>query len=227
MRANAGIVRTGCCAETIRNDHGRGKACLAPTKMACIMTYNPDIHHRRSIRLQHYDYARTGAYFVTICAWRRLCVFGTIEDNNMRSNALGDIVNICWQNISDHFPNVSVDAFVVMPNHIHGILVFDDAPPRRGKACLAPTTNDIISRQLRFGAPLPGSLSSVVGSFKSAVSRLINKTRNSPGMPVWQRNYYEHVIRNEDDLNSIREYITYNPSRWADDEEHPEKRTER
>jgi REP element-mobilizing transposase RayT len=175
--------------------------------------YNPDIHHRRSIRLKHYDYTQTGAYFVTVCTWQKECLFGDVVDGETRLNEYGNVVVDCWNKIPSHFQYVGLDAFIVMPNHVHVIIVMDNC---RGKACLAPTWE-----RGQFGKPITGSLPTIVGSFKSAVTKQINTIRNTPGTPLWQRNYYEHVIRNDDELQRIREYIINNPLQWADDEINP------
>ena len=173
------------------------------------MTFNRDINHRRSIRLRDYDYSGAGAYFVTICAVNRECLFGEVLDGSMQPNEAGLIVEECWQTIPHHFSHIDLDEMAVMPNHIHGIIVLTP-----GTACRAPTVES-------FGCPVAGSLPTIVRSFKSAVTKRINELRENRGAPVWQRNYYEHVIRDENDLHSIRQYIADNPVKWADDENHP------
>ena len=181
------------------------------------MTYDPTRHHRRSIRLKGYDYTQPGAYFVTICTHERTCLFGEVVDGVMVLNAYGRIAQACWESIPDHFPHVQLDAVVIMPNHMHGIIwiVDDDGNTTcgggRGTARRAPTTTTTTER---FGAPVPGSLPTIIRSFKSAVTKHINAHRGTPGAPVWQRNYYEHIIRNEQALNAIRRYIAENPLRW-------------
>jgi len=176
-----------------------------------------DAKHRRSLRLKSYDYSTPGAYFVTTCAQDRECHFGMIVDGEMQLDVNGQVVRECRDDIPDHFQDVATGAFVIMPNHVHGSIMMHDNP-RRGKACLAPTTR-------RFGAPPSSVLSSVVvvGAFKSAVSRKINSRRNAPGMTVRQRNYCEHVIRDEEDLARIREYIMYNHLQWSEDEYNPDR----
>jgi len=168
------------------------------------MPYDPRKHHRRSIRLKDYDYTQAGAYFVTICTHRRECVLGDVAAGAMVLSQMGRIVRACWGEIPDHFAHVELDASVVMPDHIHGIIVIVE-----GTACRAlnralnraPTTES-------FGKPVPGSLPTIIRSFKSAATRLINQHRGTPGARVWQRNYYEHLIRNERALARIRRYIT-------------------
>ena len=110
------------------------------------MKYNPKIHHRRSIRLQNYDYSQAGAYFVTICVQERVCLFGDVVDGAMQVGNIGRIISVCWAEISDHFPTVDLDAFVIMPNHVHGIIVLRNNVAsavgegnRDGRGNLAPT----------------------------------------------------------------------------------------
>jgi REP element-mobilizing transposase RayT len=178
------------------------------------MTYDPEVHHRRSIRLAGYDYRRAGAYFVTICAQGRECLFGCADNPAVLAKA-GHFVEAVWQGLPDHYSHVELDAFVVMPNHIHGIVVLVDGEwpglcagdPAGAGFEPAPTR--------RHGLP------EVVRAFKTFSARRINEARGTPGVPVWQRNYYEHIIRNEEALNRIREYIVENPARWAEDPENP------
>ena len=179
------------------------------------MTFNPEIHHRRSIRLRGYDYAQPGAYFVTICTHGRECLFGEIVNGEMRLNLYGRIVEECWQTIPHHFDGVKLDEFVVMPNHVHGIL--NIVEQRRGTACRAPTTGTE-----QFGQPRPHSLPTIIRSFKSAATQRVNQSRGTPGTTVWQRNYYEHVVRGDADLDRIRVYILDNPAKWHEDPNNPE-----
>lgn len=172
------------------------------------MTFNPDIHHRRSIRLRDYDYSQMGAYFMTICTQNRECLFGSISDGRIQSTDYGEIVNECWNDLPNHYGYVVLDTFALMPNHVHGIIIIAGGFVGAGFKP-APTMTK------RHGLP------EIIRAFKTFSARRINTIRNTPGTPVWQRNYYEHVIRNEDDLNKIREYIVHNPVQWADDEENP------
>ena len=177
------------------------------------MKHDPDKRHRRSIRLKGYDYSGAGAYFVTICAQNRECLFGDIVDKEIYLNDAGIMVRNIWHKIPEHFPHADIDEFIVMPNHVHGIIVI--YPNGRGMACHAPT-------QRQFAKPIAGSLSTIVGSLKSAITRQINQIRNTPGHPVWQRTYYEHIIRSEEEMNRVREYIIENPAKWGEDEDNPE-----
>ena len=183
------------------------------------MRFDPERHHRRSIRLKGYDYSQPGTYFITICAHDRACLFGEVVDGEMRLNEYGHIVRRCWEEIPLHFPHAELDTFVVMPNHVHGIVILTvgarhDVGARH--AVPLPHTE-------QFGKPVPGSIPTIVRSFKSATTRHINALRGTPGAPVWQRNYYEHIVRNEESLNRIREYILTNPIRWAMDWENPHR----
>ena len=156
---------------------------------------------RRSTRLRSYDYSRAGSYFVTICAQNRECLFGNVMDDEMRLNAAGAIVQTVWDELPNHYPNVELDRFVVMPNHLHGIIVIVGAG-------LKPT-------------PTKHGLPEIVRALKTFSARRINEMRNTPGVPIWQRNYYEHIIRNDESLHRIREYIVNNPAQWALDRENP------
>jgi REP element-mobilizing transposase RayT len=180
------------------------------------MNYDPDIHHRRSIRLREYDYRGAGAYFVTICTFKRECLFGEVVNGEMQLTDAGFIAVECWQGIPDHFSHVELDEFVAMPNHVHGIIVLDDSMKAHvgalvGAQHAAPLPSNVI----------PGSLSAIIRSFKSAATKRINEIRKNSCSPVWQRNYYEHVIRNKDDLARIRRYLAENPSKWELDENTP------
>jgi REP element-mobilizing transposase RayT len=177
------------------------------------------VKRRRSIRLPAYDYRWPGAYFVTICTPERSCLFGGVTSGAVVLNATGRIVESCWQAIPTHFPNVILDEFVVMPNHVHGIVILAEADRSAVGAQHAVPLQRESLRQ--FQKPPAESLSSVIGSFKSASTRQINLLRGTSGAPVWQRNYYEHVVRNEEDLQAIRQYIRDNPAQWAMDEENP------
>lgn len=171
--------------------------------------YDPQRHHRRSIRLNGYDYSRAGAYFVTVCTKGRACLFGDIVHGLMVLNEAGRVVDECWKDIPSHFPQVELDEFVVMPNHIHGIVRIMDAV---GAKHLSP----LPSRR-------PGTshtLGSVIRGFKIGVTKWMRA--NTDVHDVWQRNYHEHIIRDEASLNRIREYMANNPASWADDAENPD-----
>ena len=180
--------------------------------------YDPDRHYRRSIRLKGYDYTQPGAYFVTICTHQRTPLFGQVVDGEMILNAFGEIVREEWFKTAQIRPYVELydDEFIVMPNHIHGIIriVADPTAVVGARRRRAPTVE-------QFGKPVPGSIPTIVRAFKSAVTKRINQLRGTPGAPVWQRNYYEHIIRTERTLIAIRRYIIENPARWSLDRYNP------
>ncbi len=194
------------------------------------MIYNSEVHHRRTIRLINYDYRQNGAYFVTVCSWNKECLFGDIVDGKMRLNEFGQIVEKEWLHTPIVRPYVELDEFVIMPNHFHGIIVLSDNVgatrrvaqkranghlPGRGRFTESPLQERIA------GAP-SGSIGAIIGQFKSIITKCVNQIRNTPGAPVWQRNYYEHIIRNENELSEISEYIFNNPLKWELDNENPE-----
>nr|WP_315862938.1 transposase [Thermosynechococcus sp. NK55a] len=299
------------------------------------MPYDPERHHRRSIRLKGYDYTQPGAYFITICTHDRACLFGEVVEGQMRLNEAGHIAQQCWTDIPNHFPHIQLDEFIIMPNHVHGILVIvhhvhhvgarhavpphgmpphgmpphgmpphgmpphgmpphgmpphgmpphgmpphgmpphgmpphgmpphgmpphgmpphgmpphgmpphgmpphgmpphgmpphgmpphgmppHGMPPHGMPPPPMASPNPTVEQ---FGKPVHGSLPTIVRSFKSATTRHINILRGTPGAPVWQRNYYEHIIRNEDALHRIRQYIATNPLRWHLDRENADR----
>jgi len=149
---------------------------------------------------------------VTICTKDRECLFGEIVDGKITLNEYGQVVIDEWLRTGEVRKNVELDAFVVMPNHFHGILLLID--DGRGTARRAPTVE-------QFGKPAVGSLPTIIRSFKSAATKNINQIRNTPGLSLWQHNYYEHIIRSEGELNRLREYIQNNPMQWEMDEENP------
>lgn len=164
-------------------------------------------HHRRSIRLKGYDYAQAGAYFVTMCTRDRACLFGDITDERMCLNDCGQLVADSWRWLSGRYPYVGLDEWVVMPNHLHGIIILIE-PDGRGGSRTAPTQNH-------------KSLGRLIGAFKTVSTKRLNAIRHTPGDSVWQRNYYEHIVRDEESLARIRQYIIDNPSRWDEDRENP------
>ncbi len=189
------------------------------------MPYNPTHHHRRSIRLKGYNYSTPGAYFITLCTHQRQCLFGDIVDGEMRLNTLGNIARSHWQNLSRHHPHLQLDEFVIMPNHVHGILVISDTPVGAGLAdspsvrTVSLTTKPAPTNAARC-TDRPG-IPDIIRGFKTFSARRINQIRNALGTPVWQRNYYEHIIRNEDALQMIRAYVQTNPQAWTSDRLHP------
>jgi putative transposase len=168
------------------------------------MPYNPDIHHRRSIRLQGYDYAQAGAYCITLCTHGRECLFGDIADEEMYLNDVGRIVVNEWLKTPAIRAEIELDEWVVMPNHFHGIIVITNVGKvnrhvvdnrYKGDQPVAPT------------GPKPKYVGALMAGFKFSVTRRVNAYRQSPGMKLWQRNYWEHIIRNETELHNLRRYI--------------------
>jgi len=207
------------------------------------MKYNRQIHNRRSVRLQNYDYSSEGAYFVTLCTQNRECLFGEIVNEQMVLNEHGKIVEQCWNDLPNHYDNIELDAYVIMPNHFHGIILItdnvwaihelprhelprqrqDELPrhelPRQRQDELPihelpihelPRQQQKQRQQQRRKMLLP----KIVGRFKMNSAKQINQMRNTPGISVWQRNYYEHIIRDEKSLENIRNYIINNPLQW-------------
>jgi len=181
-----------------------------------LMTFSHSEKHRRSIRLSNFDYSVEGAYFLTICAHNKRSFFGEISDCKMYVNEYGKIVLDEWQKTSILRPRIITDAFVVMPNHIHGIIFIKNQKQ----------TNNFGARKKppvveKFGRPTSDSIPTIVRLYKSSVTMKINNLRHSPCEPVWQKNYFEHVIRDKKSLYLIREYIEQNPSNWESDDENP------
>lgn len=206
-----------------------------------------DNFQHRSLRLNGFDYAEERAYFVTICAHSRSSLFGEVVEDTVCLSAIGEIARDCWLAIPAHFPSIELDSFVIMPDHMHGILVIQPndnvgarhavptqrSPQTDGARHAVPLHEqsplDVdgarhavpLHEQSRpvakFGKPQPRSPGTIIGSYKSAVTKHVNDLRHTPGATVWQRNYHDHIIRNEYDLNLIRAYIENNPARWIGD----------
>jgi len=184
-----------------------------------IMKYDPDKHRRRSIRLQGYDYASEGAYYVTIVTQRRECLFGEVVDGEIGLNAAGQMIEKWWLELGHKFPTVSLGAYVIMPNHFHGTIVINDVGADLG---VGPAVSN--NKGAHAGAPLP----TIIQWFKTMTTNEYIRGVKQSGWPVfdgklWQRNYYEHIIRNDDDCNRISNYIETNPADWATDDENPAK----
>lgn len=215
------------------------------------MKYNPQIHHRRSIRLKGYDYSREGLYFITICCHNRECLFGgiienkdlTIPNQQMVLNDAGKIANECWLQIPEHFPNVILHEHIIMPNHIHGIIElngssetdvvgiqnvdvrnvgiqnvgvqnFEPLPPPPPPSSPPPPPSPP-RQQNAFQKIIPRSIGSIIRGYKIGVTKWFRK--NTDIQTVWQRNYYENIIRNERLYQTITEYIITNPEKWKED----------
>jgi REP element-mobilizing transposase RayT len=237
------------------------------------MTYNPSSHHRRSIRLKGYDYSQEGLYFITLCAQNRVCLFGKIENGKMMLNDAGRIANECWLNIPNHFPNVILHEFIIMPNHVHGIIqlvgannyspekissefsspekisqelnssefnspekispennLSENQLTKIGNNHLDGVGNNLNDNHSNHGAnnvsinhgaknvsPLRGhspskTVGSIVRGYKIGVTNWFRYNGNSE--KIWQRNYWEHIIRDEQSCHRIAEYIINNPAKW-------------
>ena len=200
------------------------------------MKFDPRIHHRRSIRFKGFDYTQPGAYFVTLVSYQRECLFGEVLDGQVRLNDIGKIVDRCWRVISRHFPEVELDIFVLMPNHLHGIIWISDRDDRgeasddvereishHFAAAYSRSTSppEVDASPQRPKGTQSGSLNAIVQNFKSVSTRKANRRLGSPGSKIWQRDYYERVVRNERELNAIRRYIDNNPAQWESDRENP------
>jgi putative transposase len=177
--------------------------------------------NRRSIRLKNYDYSRPGGYFVTICAKNRNPCFGQIVNEKINLSPVGKIVEGCWLGIPEHFKNVKLDEWVIMPNHIHGIIIIDETKLVGTDYNLSlPLRSPRIPSRNRFQNVILRSLSYVIATSKSAVSRKSNRSGSRNDF-AWQPRFYEHVIRSENELNRIRQYIQNNPLQWELDRENP------
>lgn len=157
---------------------------------AYTLAMNKRYPQRKSPRLRRYDYAQEGTYFVTICTYQRACWFGNIVDGEMQRSSMGHIAAACWETIPDHYFGVELDCFVVMPNHVHGVIM-------------------LIGNSVALGT--------IIGTYKAAVTRQIHSTYNRRPKRLWQDRYHDHIIRSEKMLNHIREYEQNNPLRWHED----------
>ena len=184
------------------------------------MTYDSEYHRRRSIRLPTYDYSQEGAYYLTICIRGRFPILGEVRKGTMIENECGSVVRAVWVSLAERYTNVATDAFVVMPNHLHGILVFgpnpdnDDAPVGAIHESPLPDVDDPDWARHRRRMLLPR----VVGYLKMNAAKRINLLISNTGHSLWQRDYFERVVRSEDELNRIRQYIADNPACWEEDD---------
>lgn len=181
--------------------------------------------HRRSIRLKGYNYSREGVYFVNLCCRQRACLFGEIVAGEMHLNALGAAVAACWWVIPDHFPHAALDAFVVMPNHLHGIIVLTgngvaaiDGGDGNGANVDEANVYSPLHKPLPLRSPSL-TIGSIVRGFKIGVGKWLRAQGSDT--QIWQRNYYEQIVRDDTGLQRVRQYIADNPARWDDDAEHP------
>jgi putative transposase len=195
------------------------------------MGYDPDRHHRQSIRLRGYDYTQAGAYFVTIVVQNREHLLGDIVDGVMRLNDYGRVVLAEWNKLPARFPQVTLDTSAIMPTHQHGVIVIGDhgrgeasadknlCLPNPVRRTLRPYDQSADASPLQPNGTVSGSLGAIMQNFKSTSSRRVNALRNTPGAKLWQRDYFERVIRNDRELNAIRQYIIDNPMNWNLDHE--------
>lgn len=202
------------------------------------MKYNPDIHHPRSLRLKEFDYSSEGAYFVTLCVQGGQYLFGDVADDEMKLSDAGRMVLSVWSELPRYGSSIAVDEFIMMPNHVHGIIFLNNvgAGPRACPDNGTPTPTRRTNRLHKSGRPQGGapymiSLPDLVHRFKSlTTSRYRSGVIQSYWPPfvgkLWQRNYYEHIIRNESELTRIRAYIRDNPLNWETDEENPIRRSD-
>ena len=165
---------------------------------------------RKRIRLRYYDYRRTGVYFVTICTHGRRSTLGTNRRGEMKLSPLGDLTEMRWRSIPDHSPNVSLDLFIVMPNHVHGLVAIQ-------------SESELSESRRSPGELRPRSLGAVVGGFKASVTRIGREDRIVGSEPVWQRGFWEHIVRGPEALERIRTYIIENPTRWHCDAENRDR----
>ncbi|MBM3151977.1 MAG: transposase [Chloroflexi bacterium] len=182
--------------------------------------FDPKIHHRHSLRLRGYDYSQAGFYFITIVTQGREALFGEVVDGEMRLNRYGEIIQRWWNEIPKHFPNVELGAFVIMPNHLHGIIIIHEN--RRGTV---PVTQG--GETLQPGGETPPlrkpTLGQVAAYFKYQTTKEINALKGGPVTRIWQRIFYDHIIRNQHDLELTWLYIESNPARWGVDHENPHR----
>jgi putative transposase len=210
--------------------------------------FDPKIHHRRSIRLKEYDYAQAGGYYITIVAWQRKCLFGEVVNGDVRLNKYGKIIETCWQEIANHFQNVELGAFIVMPNHFHGIIYiverrgavpaprnrqtennFEELQKIKNRELNAPENSNLSTNRGGETPPLRRpTLGQMMAYFKYQSTKRMNVLSNTGVITkLWQRNYYEHIIRDEQDLQNKTEYIQANPLLWEQDDENPDYKSGR
>ncbi len=209
------------------------------------MKYNPDIHHRRSIRLKGYDYSQAGLYFITICTQNRLCLFGEIENGEMILNDAGIMIDKWWNELKHKYRNIKLHEQIIMPNHFHGIIQIinktdsvgadlrvcpDDTwqtsktgqSHKRGQTRRSAPTGTEKSGERALGEHIGSPLHAMIQWFKTmTTNEYIRGVKNNDwprfNKKLWQRNYYEHIIRNEKSCYQISEYVQTNPVKWQDD----------
>ena len=183
-----------------------------------------------SARLQSWDYGWNGSYFITICTKYRKCYFGEVLDRKMQLSHIGILADIFWHEIKNHAKNIMLGDFVVMPNHVHGILILNnnghDGHDGRDKACLVSTGTgtemgmEKSIGQRRFQNQGGNTISSIVGAYKSAVAKYAHRLGHEF---AWQSRFHDHIIHNEKSFNRIMEYIINNPKNWGKGKFHPDR----
>ena len=178
-------------------------------------------HQRKSIRLSEYNYSLPNWYYITICAYERRSLFGNIKNGKMILNKLGKVIEEEWMRTKEIRKNVDLDYYVIMPNHLHGIIIIEQ--PIEDVGATRRVAQNKEDRAIQRIAPtketlIPNSLGSIIGQFKSKVTKRLREFPGNSELKIWQRNYYEHIIRNELDLQNIRQYINLNPVKWEIDE---------
>jgi REP element-mobilizing transposase RayT len=176
-----------------------------------VMKNNPRLRHRRSIRLKGYDYSKAGAYFVSICVQKRECLLGDIVNDEMVLNDVGRVVSDSWTWLGTQYDHVELDEYMIMPNHLHGVVIIQSWG---GSRTALPSSQTAPTSNLK-------SLGRIIGAFKTVSTKHINEMRRTPSVRLWQRNYYEHIVRDENELMRIREYMENNPLKWEFDRENP------
>ena len=171
--------------------------------------YDPEYHHRRSIRLKGYDYSREGMYFITICTYERQRSFGYIGNATMYLNQTGIVARKCWLDIPVHYPNVVLHDFIVMPDHIHGIIELVGVGVGVGVG-----VQNFEPRHHEYQKIIPRSVGSIIRGYKIGVTKWFRE--NQMGTRIWQRNFYEHIIRDDQSYDRISQYIIDNPAKWVE-----------
>ncbi|MEK6737432.1 MAG: transposase, partial [Planctomycetota bacterium] len=188
-------------------------------------------HHRKSIRLKEYDYSKPNAYFITICTYNKECIFGAITNGEMHLNEYGKIVDNEWLKTPTIRQYVLLDKYIIMPNHFHGIIIIvDNVNICRDTAPVSSCATVEVAESRnppfeQFGRPTSHSIPTIIRSFKAATTKQIREVQKKHHQTVWQPRFYEHIIRNPHELDQTREYIIYNPLKWALDSENPNNKT--
>jgi putative transposase len=175
--------------------------------------FDPEIHHRRSVRIPGYDYSAEGMYFITICVDGRRCLFGDVVEDVLELNDVGRVIDATWRWLAEQYDHVELGPYIVMPNHVHGIILLTSG---EGVSRNAPTISSV-SETIRSPEKPRKPIGQLVGAFKTVSTKKINVLCGTPGAVLWQRNYWEHVVRNEKSFEEIARYIDNNPRTWYED----------